>query len=85
MPFLFALGNMNFFTRIGVITKVIHRRGVSHRRGSKVLHLISHQVVFMGNIAQFTHLFDGTSRVRGDKIGNQLLVFTTFAVFRVQR
>ena len=84
LPLLSAFSYMYLLSRIRVIAKVIHRRGVGHRRGCEVLYLIGHQAVFVRDVAQTTHLFDGAAGVRGDEIGNQLLVLAAFSVFIVE-
>ena len=81
LPFLFAFRDVHFLARIWVITKIIHRRGVGHGRGREILHLVGHQPVLVGDVAEFAHLLDGASGMGGDEIGNQLLVFTAAVVF----
>ena len=64
-----------------ILAGVIHRRGARHRRGQKGLHLIGAKTVALEPERELEHVFVGRARMRGDEIGNQILLFAN--LFRV--
>lgn len=79
--FLVAFGHMYVFARVGVIFQIVHGGGVGHRGRREGLHLIGHQMVFAGNLAQLRHLDQGASGMCRDKVGDELLVLAAALVF----
>ena len=82
--FTLVLGREDGFEGIGVEACIPRLGGDGHGRGCEVLHLVGHQMILVGDVTKFAHLFNGTARVGGDEIGNQLLVFAALTVLGVE-
>ena len=71
--YLFAL--ITDFTQ-RVLTGVIHRGRVRQRRRIEVLHLVETEAMFLQPQRQVHHILITSSRVGGDKVRDQILLFT---------
>ncbi len=79
-----ALGHMYVFARVGVIFQIVHGRGVGHRRWREGLHLVGHQMMLAGDLAQLRHLGQRTSGMRRDEVGDKLLVLAAASVLLLE-
>ena len=74
---LCGLRTVYLLARVWVVAQIVHGRGKGHRRGREVLHLVRDQTMLMRELAQRRHLLDGAARMRGDEVGDELLVLAT--------
>ena len=74
---LCGLRTVYLLARVWVVAQIVHGRGKGHRRGREVLHLVRDQTMLLRELAQRRHLLDGAAWMRGDEVGDELLVLTT--------
>ena len=75
---------MHLLAGIGIVSQIVHGRGKGHRRGREVLHLVRDQTMLLRELAQPRHLLDGATWMRGDEVGDELLVLATLLVLTVE-
>ena len=81
---LHGLRAVHLLARVGIVPQIVHGRGKGHRRGREVLHLVRDQTMLLRELEQCRHLLDGAAWMRGDEVGNELLVLATLLVFTVE-
>ena len=63
----------------GVLARVVHGGGQSHRCGQKGLHLVGSKAIALAPKRKRHHVPQGGARVRGDEIGNEILFLARLA------
>ena len=82
-PLLEAFGDHDVFARMRhlaqrVLARVVHRGRGGHRRGQEGLHLVGAKAVLLQPQREFEHVAIGRAGMRGDEVGNQVLLLARF-------
>ena len=79
-----ALGREYGFERIRIVTCIPRLGSNSHRGGCEVLHLFEVEVQLLGDDCQFSHILFLASWMRGDEVGDDLLMKVLLAIDAIE-